>query len=41
MDIHGSEKLRKRSETRPSSKGEEEDPTAVSVGREKDRQVGL
>ena len=41
MDIHGSEKLRKRSETRPSSKGVEEDPTAVSVGREKDRQVGL
>lgn len=41
MDIHGSEKLRKRSETRQSSKGEEEDPTAVRVGREKDRQVGI
>lgn len=41
MDIHGNEKLRQRSETRQSSKGEEEDPTAVRVGREKDRKVGI
>lgn len=41
MDIHGSEKLRKRRETRPRSRGEEEDPTVVRVGREKDRQVGI